>query len=51
MAVSAVKIRAFIGAVFATVVLIGFAAIGTTVMGFNIPILRNIAAVFGVTGE
>lgn len=50
MAVSAVKIRAFFGAVFAVVVLIGFAAIATTALGMNIPILRDIAAFFGVSG-
>lgn len=51
MAVSAVKIRAFFGAVFAVVVLIGFAAVVTTAMGMNIPVLRDIAGVFGITGE
>ena len=51
MAVSMVKIRAFIGGVVAVVVLIGFAALATTAMGMNIPFLRDIAAIFGVSGQ
>ena len=50
MAVSAVKVRGFIGAVFAVVVLIGFAAVATTAMGLNIPILRDIAGALGFSG-
>lgn len=50
MAVSGVKVRAFLGAVFAVIVLILFAAIVTTSMGMNIPGLRNIAGALGFSG-
>jgi hypothetical protein len=50
MAVSGVKVRGYLGAVFAVVVLIGFAAVATKSMGMNIPILRNIAGALGVSG-
>ena len=42
MAVSAVKVRGFIGAVFA--------AVATTAMGMNIPILRDIAGALRFSG-
>ena len=49
MAVSAVKIRAFFGAVFAVVLLIVFAAFATTSLGMDIPILRDIGAAIGAS--
>ena len=51
MAVSAVKVRAFFGAIFAVVILIGFAGVATTALGMDLPILRDIAGAVGVTGE
>ena len=51
MAVSGVKIRAFFGAVFAVVVLIGFASVAATGLGLDLPILRDIAGLFGITGS
>jgi hypothetical protein len=48
MAVSMVKVRAFFGAVFAVIVLVGFLAVGLTAMGLDLPILSDIAGLFGV---
>lgn len=42
------QIRAFIGTVFAIVVLIVFAAIAASAMGMDIPILRNISSALGM---
>jgi hypothetical protein len=42
------RIRAFIGAVFAIVVLIVFAAIAAKAMGKDIPILRDISRAIGM---
>jgi ABC-type phosphate/phosphonate transport system permease subunit len=42
------QIRAFIGTVFAIVVLIVFAAIAASAMGKDIPILRDISRAIGM---
>jgi hypothetical protein len=42
------KIRAFIGAVFAIAVLIGFIAVGAALFGVRLPILSGITDAFGI---
>jgi len=43
-----VKIRGFIAAVFALILVIVLASIGTAVMGINVPGLSTIAGFFGI---
>ncbi len=45
---SMVKIRGFIAAVFALILVIVLASIGTAVMGINVPGLSTIAGFFGI---
>lgn len=46
------KIRAFIGAVFAIVVLLGFVAVGAALFGVRLPVLGAITDAFGIgTGQ
>jgi len=42
------QIRAMIATIFAIVVLVLGAAIGTSVLGMNVPILRDISAALGM---
>ncbi len=44
------KTREMIGAIFAIVLVILFAAIATGLFGWNIPVLRDIANALGVGG-
>ena len=46
--VSMVRIRAFVSGVVALLLVIILAALGTAVLGFDVPGLRNIAGFFGV---
>lgn len=43
-----VKVRGFIAGVFALVLVIVLASVGTAAMGMNIPVLSTIAGFFGV---
>lgn len=45
---SMVKIRGFIAAVFALILVIVLASIGTAVMGIDVPGLSTIAGFFGI---
>ncbi len=42
------KIRAFIGAVFAIAVLVGFIAVGAALFGVRLPVLSAITDAFGI---
>lgn len=44
------KIYQFIGVCFAIIVLVLFAAVGTTMAGMQLPILYNISEAIGITG-
>ncbi len=46
--VRATKVRAFIGAVFAIVVLVLFAAVATSMLGMEVPVLSGIAGAIGM---
>lgn len=45
---SMVKIRGFFAAVFALILVVILASVGTAVLGINLPILSTIAAFFGI---
>ena len=45
---SMVKIRGFIAAVFAIILVIGLASVGTAAMGIDVPGLSTIAGFFGI---
>jgi len=45
---SMVKIRGFFAGVFALVLVILLASVGTAALGMDIPVLSDIAAVFGI---
>lgn len=42
------QIRAFLGAVFAIIVLVVFAAIAAALFGMDIPVLRDISGAIGI---
>ncbi len=45
---SMVQIRGFLGGVFALILVIVLASVGTAVLGMDIPVLSTIAGFFGV---
>lgn len=45
--ITTTKVRAFIGAIVAIVLVVLLAAFGARALGWDVPILRNITATFG----